>query len=353
MSSLDQIPFLGGFMQMDAVNRGRESQQIKQVGDFMTLQGAMEDRGVKRAALEREAAMRQALQGLPPDADPDQVAAAVRPYAGASDLLRTSVSSADRRAKLESDNTNREAAREQREHELKERGRQSLAEIALRASEGRITKAEADERARQTRLEVVQAIAANRAPREAPAPIVQTADDGTTKLYDRAGNLIKDLGKTGKPSAQFQKVEQQKKQLGMDLTRAIGELEKATVEGGLIDKSTGSGAGALVDMAAGFVGKATPGAIAAGQIAPIYDLVLKMVPRFEGPQSDKDTASYERASGQLANPAIPNATKKEAAKEILRLMKDRKAQFVSKDMVSVDAPAAPGAPAGPKFLGFE
>jgi hypothetical protein len=350
--ALNSIPFLGGYMTMDAANRGREGQQFQQAQQFMTLQGAMEDRGAKRAALERENSFRTRLAGATTDEQRAQIAMeAEGPKGVLSHLDRQATVQAardGRAATIDAARINSEAQRDQRTFELQEKGRQSLTEIAEKHRLGLISQAQAAEMARLTRLEVVHAIAANRAPPAPRTPIQQTAEDGTTTLWDHSGNLIKNLGRTGKPSVQYQKIEQQKKQLGMDLSRAIGELEKATVDGGLIDSATGSGAGALVDSAAGFFGKATPGAIASGQIAPIYDLVLKMVPRFEGPQSDKDTASYERASGQLANPAIPNAQKKEAAKEILRLMKDRKAQFVSKDMVEV-----PAAPAGPKFLGFE
>jgi hypothetical protein len=66
-------------------------------------------------------------------------------------------------------------------------------------------------------------------------------------------------------------------------------------------------------------------------------LVLKMVPRFEGPQSDKDTTSYKEAAGQLANTALPNAIRKQAGLEILRLMKERKGQFVSAEMAAEGA----------------
>ena len=102
----------------------------------------------------------------------------------------------------------------------------------------------------------------------------------------------------------------------------------------MIDQSTGSGAGRLADVGAGFFGQATKGAIAIGQIAPIADLVLKMVPRFEGPQSDKDTASYKQAAGQLADPTLPTKIRKEAGKTVLRLMKERQGQFVTNDMAT-------------------
>lgn len=215
-------------------------------------------------------------------------------------------------------------------------------EIGLRAAEGRISKSEADERMAALRLELKQmGIDAQRDLKAVVGanhpPIVQTDNSGNVKFFDRSGNLIKDVGAVGKPTGAFEKTQNAKKQLSKDLDTAISELEKATADNGLIDKSTGSGAGAMVDSVAGFFGKATPGAVAVGQMKPVFDLVLKMVPRFEGPQSDKDTISYKEAAGQLANPATPNEQKKAAGLEILRLMKLRKGQFINKDVAGTEA----------------
>lgn len=149
----------------------------------------------------------------------------------------------------------------------------------------------------------------------------------------------------GKPSAFAEKTAAQRKQLGVDLDRTIGELTEVSKKGGLIDQSTGSGAGRLVDVGAGFFGQATPGAIAAGKLAPIADMVLKMVPRFEGPQSDKDTKSYKEAAGQLADPTLPNEIRKQAALQIVRLMKARKNEFVTPDMATEGVGVAPRTPA--------
>lgn len=169
----------------------------------------------------------------------------------------------------------------------------------------------------------------DRQPPQEPAPVVQTDEEGNVHFFDRKGNLLRTVPKGGKPSAEYAKRQAAQRKLQVDLNAAIGELEKAVAPGGLIEKSTGSGAGALVDIGAAFFGHATEGAKAVGQIQPIFDMVLKMVPRFEGPQSDKDTLAYKEAAGQLANPNIPNPQKKEAAKTILRLMKARRGQFSS------------------------
>jgi hypothetical protein len=151
----------------------------------------------------------------------------------------------------------------------------------------------------------------------------------------------------GKPSAFAEKTAAQRAQMGRDLGFAITQLSDITKDGGLIDQSTGSGAGRLADIGAGFVGKATPGAIAIGKIAPIADLVLKMVPRFEGPQSNKDTQSYKEAAGQLADATLPTAIRKEAGKTVLRLMQERKDQFVTRDMAAEGAALnTPAPPAG-------
>jgi hypothetical protein len=136
---------------------------------------------------------------------------------------------------------------------------------------------------------------------------VITDNAGNVRMFTASGEEV--IPKTaagapppkGKPSATFEKTTAQRKQLALDLDRAITELSTAAEDGGLIDQSTGSGLGQLADTAAGVIGQATPGAIAISKLQPIADLVLKMVPRFEGPQSDKETQSYKKAAGQLAN----------------------------------------------------
>jgi hypothetical protein len=160
----------------------------------------------------------------------------------------------------------------------------------------------------------------------------QVSEDGTVTSFNKFGEIIGTVKGVGKPSAQFTKSKEQSKKLNTDLTLAITELTNATKDGGLIDQSTGSGAGRAYDVAQGFFGYTNEGAIAGAKLGPIADLALKMVPRFEGPQSDKDTQSYKEAAGQLANTSLPNEIRKEAGKTVLRLMKNRKNQFVTQEM---------------------
>jgi hypothetical protein len=190
---------------------------------------------------------------------------------------------------------------------------------------------------------------ASRAPVQPVAPTITTVEDpknpGKFLQVDARTYTGGSAGSPGviggaRPSAATEKVTAQRTQMNKDLGFAITQLADVTKDGGLIDQSTGSGAGQLVDVGAGFFGKATKGSIAIGKLAPIADLVLKMVPRFEGPQSDKDTKSYKEAAGQLANPSLPTEIRKQAGKTVLRLMQERKNQFVTSDMAAEGAGAA-------------
>jgi hypothetical protein len=169
---------------------------------------------------------------------------------------------------------------------------------------------------------------------------------GNVTFYNKFGLPISTQKGAGKPSATFEKTKQGKAQLVKDLDQAIVELTDVTKDGGLIDQSTGSGAGRLYDVGAGFFGQAPEGAIAIGKLQPIADIALKMVPRFEGPQSNADTTSYKQAAGQLADPTLPTKIRKEAGKTVLRLMKSRKDQFTMVDT----APAATGVDASNPLL---
>jgi hypothetical protein len=200
--------------------------------------------------------------------------------------------------------------------------------------------------------EIARAGRAPAAPRAEAAPRTQqvTMRDGTLGIMNMDTGAITSATINGAPvkgklSAFAEKTVEQQKQLGKNLAFGITQLLDITKDGGLIDQSTGSGAGRLVDLAAGFGGKAMPGAIAAGKIAPIADLALKLIPRFEGPQSNADTKSYKEASGQLADSSLPREIRKEAGKVVLRLMQERKNEFVTSDMATEGAPSS-AQPAG-------
>jgi hypothetical protein len=183
-----------------------------------------------------------------------------------------------------------------------------------------------------------------------PNKVAQTTtdDNGNVTFYNAFGQVIRTEANAGKRSPNVIKAEQAEKNLGRDIERATKELADITKDGGLIDQSTGSGVGRIADIGARFVGTALEGDIASGKLKPIADMVLKMVPRFEGPQSDKDTQSYKEAAGQLADSSLPREIRKEAGKTILRLMKERKDQFAGEGMDTSpnQRRAAPPPPSG-------
>jgi hypothetical protein len=170
---------------------------------------------------------------------------------------------------------------------------------------------------------------------------------GNVTQFNKFGEVVGKVNAAGKPSATFEKAANVKLELQKNLGTTITELKDAIKPGGLLEKSTASGAGKVLDAAGNFVGYATEGSIAAASLAPIADMALKMVPRFEGPQSDKDTASYKQAAGELANSALPVATRKAAAKTIIRIMENRKNQFTTEGMINEGiSSGGPALPAG-------
>lgn len=177
---------------------------------------------------------------------------------------------------------------------------------------------------------------------------VTTDEQGNNHFFNSAGIEISvGAGQgTGKPSAQVTKDRIARRDLESNINSTITELEAALKPNGLLSRATGSGFGSAIDKASAAVGRATEGSVAIGQLQPIFDMVLKLVPRFEGPQSDADTRSYREAAGNLANPSTPNPVKKAAATTILRLMKLRRNQFGVKDetgnVVTGEQPAAGG-----------
>jgi hypothetical protein len=155
----------------------------------------------------------------------------------------------------------------------------------------------------------------------------ETDAAGNVTFYNKFGDKIKTETGAGKPSATFERTKGLREQTQRDISSALSTLKEVVKPGGLIEQSTGSGIGRGVDIAAGFFGKATPGAIAIGKLQPLADQILKIVPRFEGPQSDKDTQSYKEAAGQLANPTLPVEIRLAAANTLIDLFTKRQNQF--------------------------
>lgn len=120
------------------------------------------------------------------------------------------------------------------------------------------------------------------------------------------------------------------KQAVREIDTAIAKISEVAQPGNLIDMSTNSIIGNVLDevvaqASGGFI--TLPGDVAAAQMEVIAHLARMAVPRFEGPQGEKDAAIYERASGQLSSPTTSNTTKRAAAQTVVELLNARRDQF--------------------------
>jgi hypothetical protein len=88
-----------------------------------------------------------------------------------------------------------------------------------------------------------------------------------------------------------------------------------------LPKASGGLIKGKIDDIAGWFNVSTDGAKANAQLTILGDKILKSVPRFEGPQSDRDVDAYKAAAGQLANVNTPVETRIAAFKTIVELNK--------------------------------
>ena len=309
-------------------------------------------------SIQQEASLRAELANLPANATEAEILGVVTKYGSADKVLATLQASIDKSAQREaraSENTKLiEARAEENRQRIEARAEEKLKDIEYKKERDLQNAKDEKERAQiraNAQLEVAQLMVDSREAmaklasslRQPPAPVLTTIVNPDNpnetitvdvRTYKGGGKNAAGVIGAGKPSATQEKANLLKKQMGTDLNFAINELTEITKEGGLIDQSTGSGAGRLVDVGAGFFGKATKGSMAIGKLQPIADMALKMVPRFEGPQSNADTKSYKEAAGQLADPTLPTEIRKEAGKTVLRLMKQRKSQFVTPELAA-------------------
>lgn len=84
--------------------------------------------------------------------------------------------------------------------------------------------------------------------------------------------------------------------------------------------ATASGAGAMADRMMNFMGASTKGADAAAALDTLGGWMTSNVPRFEGPQSDKDTETYKMMAGMVADRTKPVSTRMAALDALEQLI---------------------------------
>lgn len=137
------------------------------------------------------------------------------------------------------------------------------------------------------------------------APALQQVE--TQGAIDRA---------TGTAQVEASAERQKKNQTIMrDARETLSLLDQAET---LLNTASGGSAQAARDSVLGAFNVSTEGAKATAGLNVLAAKLVGKVPRFEGPQSDKDVMLYRQAAGDLANPQLPVGTRMAA----LQTMRD-------------------------------
>jgi len=174
------------------------------------------------------------------------------------------------------------------------------------------------------------AMAAGGAPATVTAPAVPEAVPGAvpgrreTVDEGKRRQAEEEVGRAGRKEAAVTAGKVEGGIAGKELTNKVHAKEVhdlvRPIQAALKD-ATGSGLGTKVDEIAAFFGGSTKGAEASAQLKVLGAKILQNVPRFEGPQSDKDVASYKEAAGNLADSTLPIKQRSAALKTIIDLNK--------------------------------
>lgn len=151
-----------------------------------------------------------------------------------------------------------------------------------------------------------------------PAPVtavtIQDPNDpnGTIVVDGRTGKRIgkgPKLSETGKAN--------QKRQIASQgVGDAIAQARDLLTGKGGQELPTQSGIGAGVDYAASIFGITPKGAKSADRLKVVGGSLVQKVPRFEGPQSDKDVSYYKEVAGRIGDPTVPIDRRLAALEEV-------------------------------------
>lgn len=87
----------------------------------------------------------------------------------------------------------------------------------------------------------------------------------------------------------------------------------------LLSNATGSRTGAAIDSAARLVGRSTEGGRNTAQLKTLSGQMVSMMPRMEGPQSDKDVEMYKEMAGNIGDPTKSRSERLAALQIIERI----------------------------------
>lgn len=100
-----------------------------------------------------------------------------------------------------------------------------------------------------------------------------------------------------------------------EIYKVAGEIKS------LLPQAHGSGFGAGMGYLANMFDIESPQNVVDEQLKVLSSRILMQVPRFQGPQSDKDVATYKEAAGSLADPTKSIASRQAALQTIINMNK--------------------------------
>jgi hypothetical protein len=282
--------------------------QVSQKAAEMEYQGTRLKQQQQQEALDTEAMLRdkdvqRILKEMPEDATPEQIQRALLPYTGIKGAMA-----------------------------LAEQGQQAKAKAQQTDTRTRAVTAVLDGQYKDLSPEVREYVLND--PKAAESFLSASLQGERQKklAVERAEQKLSALGSGSGSGGNRSRGGDEEGADGVKFTKKQMELSQETYRGAmdglgvlsdiktLLGKATGSGAGALMDSAAGFFGKSTEGAKATARLKVLSNKLLMAVPRFSGPQSDKDVQTYKEAAGQLGDPTIPNDIRMEAWDTIKKLL---------------------------------
>jgi hypothetical protein len=142
--------------------------------------------------------------------------------------------------------------------------------------------------------------------------IIQDAQGNASRVNKLTGEVTP-LGGIGRQDSAITKKEQEAASSQGASADALGDIADAKK---LLPNATGSGVGAAVDMLYRGVGKTNEGMKANRQLKVISGRLTASVPRFEGPQSDKDVLAYKEQAADVGNENLTTAERLEALKQV-------------------------------------
>jgi len=150
----------------------------------------------------------------------------------------------------------------------------------------------------------------------------------------------------GKPSGGFERAQAARGESYSQIAAALPVLDELLKPGSNVDKAGGGVPTFLMTNLARAFGQTTDEMKAQAKLGPEGYVLLQQVPRFEGPQSDKDTAAYKDAAGKLTNEFSTAGEKRAALEAIKAILLRNKAYLDANPQVGAAKTGGGGATSG-------